>query len=43
MFTEDLTAFFDTAGHAVAATLQGGTTVNGLFDEAAVLPIDHVH
>lgn len=32
MFTEDLTAFFNTAEHATAA-LVGATTVNGIFDE----------
>ncbi len=32
MFTEDLDAFLSTDEHALAATLQGGTTVNGIFD-----------
>lgn len=32
MFPEDLDAFFDTDGHAIAATLQGGATVNVIFD-----------
>lgn len=32
MFTEDLDAFFDADEHALAATLQGGTTVNVIFD-----------
>ena len=34
MFTEDLTAFFNTAEHAEVATI-GGTAVNGIFDEPA--------
>lgn len=35
MFTEDLTAFFDTDDFAVAATLQGSATpVNVIFDAA---------
>jgi len=36
MFTEDLTAFFATADFAIAATLQGGSTVNVIFDRAHV-------
>lgn len=31
-FTEDLTPFFDTDDFAVAATYNGSTTVNGIFD-----------
>ena len=31
-FTEDLAPFFDTDEFAIAATLQGGTTVNVIFD-----------
>ena len=35
MFTEDLTAFFDTDDFAIAATLQGSATaVNVIFDAA---------
>lgn len=34
MFTEDLTLFFDTAVFATAATLDGDTTVNVIFDAA---------
>lgn len=36
MFTEDLTAFFDTGDFAIAATLQGGATVNVIFDRAVL-------
>jgi len=36
MFTEDLTEFLDTDDHAVAATYDGATTVNGIFDNAYV-------
>ena len=36
MFTEDLTAFFDTGDFAIAATLQGGSTVNVIFDRAVL-------
>lgn len=31
-FTEDLTLFFKTADFGVAATFNGSTTVNGIFD-----------
>lgn len=41
-FTEDLTAFFGTADFAVAATLQGGSTVNVIFDEDYVEAFDRV-
>jgi hypothetical protein len=34
-FSEDLTAFFDTDGFAVSATVGGGTVV-GIFDHAYV-------
>jgi hypothetical protein len=34
MFTEDLTAFFNTDEHAETATI-GGTPVKGIFDEPA--------
>lgn len=34
MFAEDITAFFDTADFATAATLQGGAVVNVIFDAA---------
>ena len=33
-FTEDLTAFFDTDDFAVAATYDGSTTINVIFDAA---------
>lgn len=33
-FTEDLSQFFDIGAFATAATLQGGTTVNVIFDAA---------
>lgn len=36
MFTEDLNAFLDTAGHAVDATYNGATAVKVIFDEAAL-------
>lgn len=36
MFTEDLSVFFQTGDFAVAATYDGSTTVNGLFDAAYV-------
>ena len=35
MFTEDLTGFFDSSGFAIAATLQGGSTVKVIFDRAS--------
>lgn len=41
-FTEDLTVFFDTGDFAVAATLQGGTTVNVVFDRDYVEAVDRV-
>lgn len=36
MFTEDLNAFLQTGDFAIAATLQGGSTVNLIFDRAAL-------
>lgn len=33
-FTEDLTSFFDPTVFGTAATLQGGSTVNVIFDAA---------
>jgi hypothetical protein len=32
MFTEDLTVFLNTGDFAIAATYDGSTTVNGIFD-----------
>lgn len=45
MFTEDLTAFFDTADFAVAATYKAGgvgdgVTVNVIFDRAHLEALD---
>lgn len=36
MFTEDLAPYFATDGFGQAATLQGGATVNVIFDRAAL-------
>lgn len=36
MFTENLTDFLDTDDHAVAATYDGATTINGIFDTVYV-------
>ena len=41
MFTEDITAFFDTDDFAVDATLQG-VAVKGIFDEGYVEPLGNV-
>lgn len=36
MFTEDLSPFFDTDDFAIAATYNGNTTLNVIFDRAYV-------
>lgn len=42
MFTEDLSVFFDADEFAIAATLQGGGTVNVLFDNEYTRALDMV-
>lgn len=39
MLTEDLTAFFNTADFAIAATYDGATTVNVIFDHEFLLQL----
>lgn len=41
-FTEDLSAFFDVAGFAVAALYQGVTTVDGIFDADYAEPLGNI-
>ena len=42
MFTEDLTEFFNPDEFAITATLQGGTSVNVIFDQEYVRGLDMV-
>jgi hypothetical protein len=35
-FTENMAAFFNVAEFAVSATLNGATTVTGIFDDASI-------
>lgn len=41
-FTEDLTPFFETADFATAATYNGATTVNGIFDREYIEPLGNI-
>lgn len=38
-FTEDLTAFFSTSDFGTAATYNGSTTINGIFDNDYTEPM----